>query len=628
VDSDKKDGDLRLHGDNSSSSDRRKPKKNVNDRVGGTSSSGIAKGKSSQTLKTSRDRISNEVLPAMTPEKRRRFNEYLDGPAGDLRRTRLSRLREDDKDRDVSNLSEIQRLALQKRGERGNRGLRTKMERTNVKRLENALAAKDAEEVLHTQSAGMVEAEGDMEHTSRLSQVTLRRDHLDEQTARQVYDLKLPDNAPYSLRYDRSGRFAIMAGKRGGHLSVIDQHTMALRTEIHVRETVRDAVFLHDGTMTAVAQQKNVFVYDDKGAEVHRMAQHDGVHALDFLPHHWLLATVGHTGYLKYQDTSTGNLVSQHRTKLGPCRVMRQNPSNAVIHLGHTNGSVTLWSPTSNQYLAKMLCHRGAPVLSLAVDQSGRHMVTGGADGQVRVWDLRTYKELHSYYTQGGPPTALDVSQTGILGIGHGCNATFWGPDALNIKAKVPYMRHQMPGCNPIETVRFRPFEDVVGIGHTRGVSSIVIPGCGEPNLDSAEYGTNPYQDNKQRREAEVRSLLDKLSPDMIVLDPDAIASVEESRDINRVQRARDMAEEANARKRADDEERKNKKEVNRMRGKNKIKKKLRRKNKNVWDENSVKLKEATEKDKKEREQLKLPNNDGGDGGGEEEAPAALSRFF
>ena len=46
----------------------------------------------------------------------------------------------------------------------------------------------------------------------------------------------------------------------------------------------------------------------------------------------------GNCGYLKYQDTSTGKLVSQLRTKLGRCDCMTQNPYNAVINLGHHNG--------------------------------------------------------------------------------------------------------------------------------------------------------------------------------------------------------------------------------------------------------------------------------------------------
>ena len=58
------------------------------------------------------------------------------------------------------------------------------------------------------------------------------------------------------------------------------------------------------------------------------------------------------------QDTSTGRIVAQHRTRLGSCDVMRANPWNGVMQLGHANGVVSLWSPNASTPLVKMLCHR------------------------------------------------------------------------------------------------------------------------------------------------------------------------------------------------------------------------------------------------------------------------------
>ena len=58
------------------------------------------------------------------------------------------------------------------------------------------------------------------------------------------------------------------------------------------------------------------------------------------------------------QDTSTGRIVAQHRTRLGSCDVMRANPWSGVMQLGHANGVVSLWSPSASAPLVKMLCHR------------------------------------------------------------------------------------------------------------------------------------------------------------------------------------------------------------------------------------------------------------------------------
>lgn len=76
------------------------------------------------------------------------------------------------------------------------------------------------------------------------------------------------------------------------------------------------------------------------------------------------------TGFLQYLDVSVGKEVAAIGTKSGRLDVMAQNPNNAIIHLGHPNGTVSLWSPNQKEPLVKMLCHRGA-VRSLAVDKTG-----------------------------------------------------------------------------------------------------------------------------------------------------------------------------------------------------------------------------------------------------------------
>ncbi len=61
------------------------------------------------------------------------------------------------------------------------------------------------------------------------------------------------------------------------------------------------------------------------------------------------------------------------------------------------------------------------PVRAVAADATGRHMVTAGADGQVKVWDARKLQPLHAYFSRApAQAQALDISQRGFLAVGAG----------------------------------------------------------------------------------------------------------------------------------------------------------------------------------------------------------------
>ncbi|KAI7836421.1 hypothetical protein COHA_009721 [Chlorella ohadii] len=494
-------------------------------------------------------------------------------------------------------------------------------------------AAAKVEEWLLPAEAGELEAEG-MERTWRFSQADIVQ-AVEAGAARKAFDLQLPALGPYSLSFTRSGRHMLLAGRKG-HLALMDWQRHRLVCEVQVKETTHDACFLHNEQFFAAAQKRYTYIYDKRGLEVHCLEQ-DTTEAtrLEFLPHHFLLGSIGSTGVLRYQDTSTGRIVATHRTKQGPCDVMRQNPWNAVLCLGHGNGTVTMWTPNITTPVVRMLCHHG-PVRSLAVDNQGRHMVTTGADGQasgrggrgagcssgslvyVKVWDMRTFQPLHAYYSPS-PAEWCDISQRGMLAVGYGRRIQVW-KDALTSKQQSPYMTHRLAG-GTLRNFRFVPYEDVLGIGHSGGVSTMLVPGAGEPNFDS--FVANPYQTDKQRKEAEVHMLLDKLQPEMITLDPSSVTQV--AREPREVQKAKQAEAEAANRARQAEQRAKNE-EKTKMKGKNKPSRRQGKKQANIIEERKPAIKArmreqgvaAEHGHKRERQEQKVPDG----------VPRALHRFF
>ncbi|GEQ70513.1 hypothetical protein JCM33374_g4191 [Metschnikowia sp. JCM 33374] len=381
--------------------------------------------------------------------------------------------------------------------------------------------AAEATDMLLQEEAGFLEADGPMERTYKFRQDDIA-EAVDISTANKKFDLNLVELGPYTLNYSRNGRRLLLGGKKG-HVASIDWRSGALDCELFLNETVHAVQYFHSHQYFAVAQKKYTFIYDQSGMELHRLKQHSEHTLLDFLPYHFLLVGAGHSGSLKYHDVSTGVLVSELRTKLGPTQAMKQNPWNAVMHLGHGNGTVSLWCPTMNKPLVKLQTNRG-PVRDLAVDREGKYMAVTGTDKKIKIWDLRKLKELDTYSTPT-PANSLEFSDNGLLSVGWGPHVSVW-KDTQKSHQDHPYMTHLLPGTK-IEKIKYVPFEDILGVGHSKGISSLIIPGAGEANYDSMEL--NPYESAKQRQELEVKALLNKLRPDTISLDPSFIGTVDKN---------------------------------------------------------------------------------------------------
>eukprot|EP00798_Chlamydomonas_sp_ICE-L_P015753 gene15753-21876_t len=444
--------------------------------------------------------------------------------------------------------------------------------------------------------AGTLEAEG-VERTYNFKQEDVVK-HVASGAAKKAFDLALPDLGPYNIDFTRSGRYMLLGGRRG-HLAIMDWQKAKMVTELQVAETTRDVAFLHNESFFAAAQKKYVYIYDKNGMEVHCMKEHTEINQLQFLPHHFMLATVGDAGILRYQDTSTGHIVAQHKTRLGPCSTMRQNPWNAVLNLGHTAGTVTMWTPNINKPVVKMLCHRGA-VNALAVDPSGVHMVTAGVDGQVKVWDVRMLRQLHAYFSYS-PATSLEISQRGLLAVGYGRRVQIW-QDALRSKAKSPYMTHNILG-GLIEGAKFC---------------------AGEANYDS--FVANPFQVKSERREQEVHQLLDKLQPDSIVLDPESIGTVRKEPSQVQEQKRLESLEANEARNKTMAEENAKK---TKMKGKNRPSKRHRKKVDNIVEEKKPALTKRLQDEERRRQvkidrEIKIRSDALADGS----IPTALERFY
>ncbi|KGG50988.1 hypothetical protein DI09_49p180 [Mitosporidium daphniae] len=415
------------------------------------------------------------------------------------------------------------------------------LKRSQQQLSEATFLKKKLQEYLQPPRAGFIQVEGPFEDSIKVTQHEIKQE-VPISASYKAFNLALNDG-PYSTSYTRNGRYLAIGGSTG-HIAAFDWKQGKLVCEINVEEPIYDIKWLHNENLLAAAQKKQVFLYNSSGVEVHSLKEHTDATCLDFLPYHLLLVSGSRSGIIRYQDISTGKIAAEWPTKLGPIQALTQNPSSAIMHLGHASGTVTFWCPSTNGPLVKMLCGKG-PISSIAINQGGTVMATSSADTTVKLWDLRTYKLLEEYKTPLSP-TSLGISQTGLLTATFGSSVLIW-KDSWKEKQSKPYMKHVVKG-SPVHKATFCPFDDVLCVSHSSGIDSILVPGAGEAYFDSMEI--NPFENKRQRQEGEIKQLLEKLQPDMISLNTESIGQLRKDRTISINPADRDLTEEQLATKR------------------------------------------------------------------------------
>lgn len=83
--------------------------------------------------------------------------------------------------------------------------------------------------------------------------------------------------------------------------------------------------------------------------------------------------------------------------------------SMRIFRLSHIDGSITA-------ELTRSLKPHATPVVASSIDQSGALLATGGADGIVKVWDIRAGYCSHTFHCHGGVVTALTIFEAQSAG--------------------------------------------------------------------------------------------------------------------------------------------------------------------------------------------------------------------
>ena len=369
---------------------------------------------------------------------------------------------------------------------------------------------------LDNEPDGYMIAENPNEKTLKYSQDYLKK-ALPKYNSDNIFDLDLPENGPFNIDYTRNGKYLLMGGEKG-NISMLDWKEKNLILDFNVETKINSIKFLQNDSMFAVGQNDHLYIYDNQGIELHSLDYIPSPLFLEYLPYHFLLVSALKNNTIKYLDISLGQIVSESKTKSGIISCLAQNPYNAVIISGHSNGLLQMWTPNyGSTPVVKIFAHSSG-INSCCVDLEGNYLTTVGNDTKMKIWDLRnSYKCVYEYYNPN-PPTFVTISQKGLLAVSYNNVIEVWKDFALS-KQKEPYMKHHFKNNKTkTKSLKFINFEDFLGCGTNIGFSSIIVPGSGLANFDTFE--NNPYETKNQRKENEIKNLLEKIPHNMISLDP------------------------------------------------------------------------------------------------------------
>ena len=162
-----------------------------------------------------------------------------------------------------------------------------------------------------------------------------------------------------------------------------------------------------------------------------------------------LLAIVYNSNSVRIWDLQNG--IEQARySSSDPVRVIRASADSQRVVLGTAGGNLVLLSATNGDPVVNLKAHQGA-VSAIGISPDGAVLASSGADGTIRLWDVRSRREMASVRAQpaidavavapddrrvvagaaaGGmllwnsatstPPTTLNSPSPGIIAVGFG----------------------------------------------------------------------------------------------------------------------------------------------------------------------------------------------------------------
>lgn len=163
---------------------------------------------------------------------------------------------------------------------------------------------------------------------------------------------------------------------------------------------VNDVRFSPNGKYLLTAGKDGIHLWNAKTGEMIRQFGdlHDVFRATFSPDGRYVLSTASGTddGKARLWETSTGQLVHEYQSTLGPMNGLDFSPDGNYIIADGGDNIVHIWDTQTGKELRQLIGHTGV-IFTEVFSPDGKYIATASVDNTARLWDFRTGQELRRF---------------------------------------------------------------------------------------------------------------------------------------------------------------------------------------------------------------------------------------